>query len=192
MLPIILAIQDENDRNFVEELYEKYKDRIYYRAKKLLKNESDLEECVQDVVIAIIQKVEKLRGCDEDHIKNYLMKCTKNIATEKYNDNAKRYRNEISISEVQPEKDMDIPDLNEFMEQLIISEEAVRSIAKILDEMDPLYGDILYFKSFMRMKNTEIAKMLNIPVNTVNQRIFRARNILIKKESERINELLRK
>ena len=41
--------------------------------------------------------------------------------------------------------------------------------------MDSKYGDILYLKLFLNMKNNEIAKLLNLPLNLINVRLNRAK-----------------
>ena len=189
MLPIILLIRDENDRKFVEDVYIRYKDRIFNKARIYLRNEHDVEECVQDVVVVLIEHADQCYEWQEEHIKNFLMKCIRCIAINKYKENIRRYSKEISVSEFEEEGDMDIPDKDECIEQSIISEENVRRLAQMIEEMDPLYSDILYFRSFLGMKNTEIAKMLNIPVNTVNQRISRAKRMLMQERGEEINEI---
>ena len=180
MLPIILLIRDEDDRNFVEEVYSRYKERLISKAKVYLDNEPDVEDCVQDVVVILIDYADQCCEWQEDHIKNFLMKCTRCMAINKYKENVRRRSNEMSVSEFEDEGDIDIPDNDECIEQYVISEENVRRIAQMIEDMDPLYGDILYLRSFLGMRNTEIAKMLNIPVNTVNQRVARAKKMLEK------------
>ncbi|MBQ8836386.1 MAG: RNA polymerase sigma factor [Clostridia bacterium] len=179
MLPIILAIRDENDRDFVEGIYNRYKRNMVSKASVYLSSEHDVEDCVQDVVVTLIEHLEECYEWKEEHIKNFLMKCTRCVAINKYKENARRYINEVSVSEFDEEGDLDIPDKDECIEAYVIDEENVRRLAQMLEDMDPLYGDILYFRSFMGMKNTEIAKMLDIPVNTVNQRVLRARKMLM-------------
>lgn len=192
MLPIILAIRDEDDRDFVTKVYKKYEYNIYNKARYYLSSEHDVKDCVQEVIATFIEYVDQCREWKEDHIKNFLMKCIRCVAINKYNENARRYSKEISVSELEDEGYIDIPDNDESVEQWIISEENVRRIAKMIEEMDPLYGDLLYLKSFLGMKNTEIAKKLGIPVNTVNQRIARAKNILEREEGKEIDEMLKK
>ncbi len=186
MLPIILLIRDEEDKKFVEEVYARYKDAIFNKAKIYVKNEQDVDECVQDVVVVLIDHVEECRGWSEDHLKNFLMKCIRCIAVNKYKENMRRYANEISVNDIIRDEygeivEFDVPDEDEYIEQMVISEENVKRISNIIENMNPLYSDVLYFRSFMSMSNTEIAEMLNLPVNTVNQRILRAKRMLEEK-----------
>ena len=58
--------------------------------------------------------------------------------------------------------------------------------------MDPKYGDILYFKGFLGMKNIEISKMLNISVDLVNVRYQRAKANILNTKGDKIDEILRK
>jgi DNA-directed RNA polymerase specialized sigma24 family protein len=55
--------------------------------------------------------------------------------------------------------------------------------------MDPKYGDILYLRGFLGMKNVEIAKMLNISTELVNVRYQRARELILNTKGEAINEI---
>lgn len=50
--------------------------------------------------------------------------------------------------------------------------------------MDPIHGDILYFKCFLRMKNVEIAKMINVSEQVVSARLKQARKILLTTKKE--------
>ena len=140
MLPIILLIRDEDDRKFVEDVYIRYKEKIFNKARIYLDSEHDAEECVQDVIVVFIDYVDQCREWDEEHIKNFLMKCIRCIAINKYKENIRRYSNVVSVSEFEceGEGEIEIPDKDECIEQSIISEENVRRLARIIEDMDPL------------------------------------------------------
>ena len=48
MLAIIMAIEDDDDRLFVEMIFNKYSKNMYLIAEKILNNHDDAEDCVQD------------------------------------------------------------------------------------------------------------------------------------------------
>ena len=54
----------------------------------------------------------------------------------------------------------------------------------MIEDMDPIHGDILYFKCFLRMKNVEIAKMINVSEQVVSSRLKQARKILLTTRKE--------
>lgn len=195
MLPVILLIRNEDDREFVQAVYLKYKKVIFNKARLYVGKEQDVEGCVQDVVVVLIDHVEECREWSEEHLKNFLMKCIRCIAINKYKENMRRAKYETYVSNFFTDDDgdaveWDIPDEDENIEQMVISEENVNRIARIIDNMNPLYGDIMYLRCVMNMSNSQIAETLDLPVNTVNQRIFRAKKILEEQGGREINEIL--
>ncbi len=192
MLPIILAIRDENDRNFVEDVYQKYNKQLQVIAKYHLENIVDVEDCIQDVVVVLIDYVEKYREWTETHQFNFLVKCCRCIAINKYNYNERRYRKEISYNHMLDGKDFDLIDEDAYIERIVISSENQKRFAEIIEEMDPKYGDILYFRGFLGMKNVEIAKMLNVSEQLVSARLKKARTILLTTRRNEIDAILRK
>lgn len=191
MLPIILAIRDENDRTYVEGVYIKYYKRIYYVANSHLDHHQDSEDCVQDVVIALIDHLEEFMTWSEKHQCNFLAKCCRCIAINKYNEREKQRKMEVSVYENEKSSEMEIIDEDSIVDRMIVSQENQKRLCQLIEDLDPKYGDLLFFRGFMNMKNIEIAKMLDISVNLVNIRILRARQILLQKWGEEINEIFR-
>ena len=66
MLPVILEIRDEEDRSFVEQVYEQNKHKLYLIAYDILENHHDAEDCVNDVIVAIIDHLQRYQAADED------------------------------------------------------------------------------------------------------------------------------
>lgn len=83
ILPIILAIRDEDDRNFVAEVYTKHTKQLQAVAKYYLENKLDVEDCVQDVFIVLIDRVEDFRYWDELRQLGFLTKSCRFIAINK-------------------------------------------------------------------------------------------------------------
>ena len=183
MLPIILAIRDENDRDFVKSIYLKYGKQLVYEARKKIQNEIDVEDCVQDVIVILIDKLQMFREMTEMHQKNFLRKCCRSIAINKYNRDKSRSERELLI----------INDDSVFFEAVdeseniladIISRENVEKLTELIENMDPKYGDILYLKYFLGYDLMQIAKMLDISYELVKARISRAKKLLEKAMEE--------
>ena len=73
MLPIIAAINDESDRDFVEDIYNKYGKKMYLIAFGVLKKKMDAEDCVHDVIKIIINNIERFRNADYNHLINLIV-----------------------------------------------------------------------------------------------------------------------
>lgn len=63
-----LMTLDETHRDFVGQLYETHKKKIYEIAYSILKNRHDAEETVDEVMIRVINNVEKFMQSDGNEI----------------------------------------------------------------------------------------------------------------------------
>ena len=196
MLPIILTINDEDDRNFVESIYKQYGKKIFKVAFNILKKEDDANDCVHDVIKIIIDDLERFRSADQDHLVNLLVKCTRNAAINQYKREKRRRAIETSMC-INPNRyDFDKDEIEiEFADDqgqyadILINEENRKRLSELISELDVIYQDVLYLRYQMWMTNVEIAKLLSLSENTVKVRLYRARKILLETRSEELNEL---
>lgn len=196
MLPIILAINDESDRNFVENIYNQYGKKLFKVALNILKKESDANDCLHDVVKIIIDDLERFRSVNHEHLVNLLVKCTRNVAINKYKQEKKRSSIEVSMYAKSNDYDFDEDDMEmEFADDqgqyadILINEENRKRLSELISELEVIYQDVLYLRYQMWMTHAEIAKLLSLSENTVKVRLYRARKILLKTRSEELNEL---
>ena len=177
MLPIILTIRDDDDRHYVERIYRKFGKKLYWIAYEHTHNHEDSEDCVGDVMVVLINNLEKFTAWPSRHQINFLIKCCRCIAIDKYHGNEKRRKNEISLEDerISPSE---LADSAQDVEKLAVSEENRKKIVRYIEEMDPIYSDILYLRVFAGMKNGQIAQMLNISQNLVAVRFLRAKKII--------------
>lgn len=66
MLAIIMAIEDEDDRSFVETIFNKYAEKMYLEAVNILHNHADAEDCVQDTIVKIIDKLDRFKHAQQE------------------------------------------------------------------------------------------------------------------------------
>lgn len=175
MLPIILAIRDERDRNYVADIYEKHKKKLFVAANDILKNEEDAYDCVQDVVLILIDYLQSFQEWDEGRQKGFLLVCCKNLAKRSYNKRTRQNKYEFSTTDPETRADIDVEDKDSDIQELLLREATSKLITKCIKSMPPKYGDLLLFKYYFGMKNIDIAKMLGEPNNTINSRIMRAK-----------------
>ena len=180
MLAIIMSIENSSDRAFVEDIYHLYSAKMYLIAYDILKNHHDAEDCVQETILKIIDKIERFK---EAQHKNYLKKliviACRNVAINKYNENKRKNSKEFSTT-VHDEKfeTSDIPDLNGNVEKIVLSESNYEYIKQLIDKLDPIYRDVIILKS-MQFSNEEIAYMMSISVDLVRKRYSRARSKIL-------------
>ncbi len=178
MLAIITSIADDTDRAFVEDIYNLYSEKMYLIAYDILKNHHDAQDCVQDTIVKIIDKIERFK---QAHQQNYLKKliiiACRNLAIHKYNENQKRNKTEFSTTlygEGDTFEIMDIPDTAANVEKIVLSEYHCEYLKQLIDKLDLKYRDVLILKS-LQFNNMEIADIMNISVELVRKRYSRAR-----------------
>jgi len=73
MLWIISAIENEEDRTFVEEIYLKYEKRMYVISYNILNDHHDAEDCVHETVRIIIDSLDKFKSAYKNQALNTLI-----------------------------------------------------------------------------------------------------------------------
>ena len=68
----LLDTLSEEERDFVTDLYEKYKDEMYSTALAILKNEHDAQDAVNSIMLAVIKNLAKYEGQSDISIRNQL------------------------------------------------------------------------------------------------------------------------
>ena len=195
MLPIVFTIADEDDRAFVEKIYRLYGKKIYLSALKILNNPEDAEDCLHDVIKTVIDRLELFRGAGDEQLIKLLVVCTRNTAIDLYRKNKKRLLAETEYPAFDDGEARDtgaaenIPDESAFSDLILINEENRKRITEMIEELDPIYRDILYLRYRYSMKNAEIAKILNISESTVKVRYLRAKRLLLQKRGRELDEM---
>ncbi len=77
-----------------------------------------------------------------------------------------------------PGLDREVPDRSAGPEDRAAAAERARHLQAALDELPPLYREVLLLYHYEHLKYREIAEVLDIPIGTVMNRIFRARRKL--------------
>ncbi len=192
MLPIILAINNEDDRNFVEKIYVGYGKKIYKVAFKILNNTDDAEDCLHDVMKNIIDHLDMFQALEEECLIKLLVTCTRNKAVDTYRKNRTKHINEGKRKLYSDDASDDIENILDeemFCDLILINEENQKRISEMIEELDLIYRDVLYLRYQYSMTNQEIAKILNVSENVVKVRYHRAKKILLQRRGKELDEM---
>lgn len=169
---IIQAIESPQDRDFMEALYLQYNRLIYSEVWKILKNDWDTEDVMQQVLIRLIGHIPKLQAMDRSHTVNYIIVTARHTAYNFLRDNK-------HIVEFPFDETFDVVDdtLVSADERLITLEEIENAgIAwQLLDERS---RRLLEMKYILEMPNEEIAQEIGVSANSVRMLLTRARDRL--------------
>lgn len=171
-LQLILSIEDPQDRDFMESLYNSYHRLIYSEIKKILKNDWDTEDVQQMVLIRLIGKISLLRSLDRNRLINYIISTAKNASFNYIRDN-KRWQN-ISFDE-----DVDFISENYASEDdRLIMLETWNDISEAWHTLDPRSQLLLESKYILEKSNEEIAAEIGVNASSVRMLLTRARKKL--------------
>lgn len=181
MLVLYLSmIDNDDDRNLFEKIYYSYRKQMFSVALSVIGNEDDAEDLVHDVFCNIAEKyistLQKIKN--EQDMKNYLLKATKNSALNKKRDTKK------SISLHESETVLNTEDLNDnkFLD-MVCNSLSYQEIISTIRSLDKKYEEVLYLHFVLEMSVPEVADYLKRNKNTVKIQLARGKIILIEKLS---------
>lgn len=165
--------------NDFDSLFRKYHKRLLLYSLKYVERESDALDIVQNIFVAIWENG-KYRQ-DEEFVKAYLFSAAKNSCLNylKHLKVVKKFENEISLELLEMEAVH-----FQSAEKSLIESENIKQINDAIDSLSDIYKEVIFLSRFEGLKNHEIAEKLNIPVRTVETRIFRALSNLKEKMSQ--------
>lgn len=172
MIPYaILAMEDDNERKFMEQLYQTYHRLMYSEIRKITGDPWDTEDVMQSVIVKLIDKLELLRTLDRAHLVNYIITASRNTALSLLR--KRKHRPAYFFDElpdcVEPDPAPD-PVEDQVFAQLD-RELAWQTWKQLPDEARAL----LNAKYVLGQSDAEIAQTLGIQPNSVRMALTRAR-----------------
>lgn len=160
-----------------------YEDRIYNLAIKMLSNEEDAREVVQDTFLNAYKNLDKFRG--EASLYTWLNRIAVNNCFQKLRGRNKK-KGEISLDEVHPFPSGKPPGASiqswDFTpEKLTIKSELASLMKEALAELPENYRVVFVLKDIDGLSNEAIAESLELSVPAVKSRLNRARLFLRKR-----------
>jgi RNA polymerase sigma factor, sigma-70 family len=163
---------------FFGKIQKKYKRMITAVIRRVVSNELDIEDLVQET---FIKAYNALGSYDQRYsFSSWLVKIATNHAIDFLR---KRKLETISISTHSIENDEDdfiiqIPDTNLLPDQNLSQKELANTIQSILEKMPENFRQIIILRFQQEMDYNEIAQKLSIPLGTVKATLFRAKKML--------------
>ncbi|WDV46293.1 RNA polymerase sigma factor [Clostridiaceae bacterium M8S5] len=175
MLNFSMEIKNVDTREKLEKLYMIYYKEMIYTAYDILKDYHEAEDVVQESIIKLEPKLEKIKQIECNKTRAFLVIVVRNIALDIYRRRKRQKLVQIDgLAENLPQdNEMDF-DLN-----LIRLDEAEK-MARQLAKLDNSYADILTLRYFYEYSNSEIAKLINLSEGNVRVKVHRAQQALKK------------
>lgn len=168
------------DHQAFETLFTRHLPRVYRQAIRLMGNEAEAEEVVQDVFVAVYKKAHTFRG--HSAFSTWLYRLTANAAITRLR---KRKRSkETALDEFLPKFRDDgehlkpVVDWSQDVDGAVARAEVRRLIQQALDELPPLDKAVVVLSDQEELSNRDIANALGLTIPAVKARLHRARLIL--------------
>lgn len=167
MTALFLAMLDtQTEKDRFAQLYDAYKDLLYWIAVQKTKNAQDAEECVQETFFYVANHFEKIGEVNSKRTKCFLATIVNGFAIDIYN-NAKKL-SFVSADDVLN----DTAYFEDFEKAELLS-----VFDDVLDDESKIY---FYLKYIYCYKSSEIAQLYNVKDSYIRKKLQYARNKLKK------------
>lgn len=206
---IIKKIQS-GDVNAFEQIVDKYKDKALTLGMRILKSREDAEDALQESFVKAFRAIVDKQFEERSKFSTYFYRIVYNTALDFYKKHKTRNYNLLKIDEpvkmgnddekILDNFELDI-DTNNYetgrvyiTEKRTLDNEAQEIVNRYLEQIPEKYAAILTLFYINDLSHEEIAQTLRLPIGTVKNRIFRAKDklkevMLTKFKEEEILEL---
>jgi RNA polymerase sigma-70 factor (ECF subfamily) len=139
---------------------------VYRFCLRMMKNEEDAQDAAQDTMVKVLRNLHRYRS--DWRFSTWVFGIARNTCIDVH----RRRKRRRSTSEVE------VVDCGPSPFELTERERQAQKLREALDELPPLYREVLLLYHFEQLKYREIADLLDLPMGTVMNRIFRARQRL--------------
>ena len=172
MLIYLAMIEGPEERSKFEQIYEKYRALMFYRAKQILGDDRDAEDAVHEAFVRIANHIEKISDPECPKTRALVVIIVERISINEYN--RKKRRGSLPLAEeLLPGEDR--------MEAL----EEGSAVARAIAALPPRYREVLLLKYYNGYSAREIAGFLSATPDAVTQTLHRARKKLAEILDER-------
>lgn len=174
---LVLALK-KGDKNSFSKLVDNYKNRIYSMAYKFTNDYGEAQDLAQEIFIKIYRQIKGFQGNSQLSTWIYRVGMNTCIDWKRKTDNLKE-TNLTALSETKLSyMSRNNTSSDRSPENKAIYDEEQAELHKTIYEMSDIYKAVIIMYHFNNMSYDEIGKALDIPIKTVETRLYRARKML--------------
>src|SRR5215831_7900700 len=177
-LRLVEALRGGSERAY-EELITRFQQPAYTLALRLLNDQAEASDVVQEVFLKVFRNIGNFRG--QSTLKTWIYRITVNEAH-----NARRWffrhrRREVEL-DTAPEDTRSwkeiIPDRSRSPYDVVVDREQHVMIEAALERINPIFREAVVLRDITDLAYEEIAEVLGVSLGTVKSRILRGREAL--------------
>ena len=181
---IMLAALNNDDRDFVTDIFDEYGKQLYHIAFSILKNEHDASDALQETMYKVIKYIDKFTDDDKTNARNKIMiglrATIRNTSLRLYKKQQKKNKHEIDFyfESDGEEVTIDIEDETTNVDDVVIKNEDCRKVREALLKLSPDLQDAVNLVYNCNFSCAEAAKFLGIADSALRNRLYQARKKL--------------
>lgn len=159
----------------VERIYEQYKNLMYKEAFNILHDTHDAEDAVQQALLKLVRCADKIKDDEPGMLCNFLKIVVRNVSKDLYNKRIYLNTTEDTIEVLEDnttDSGMEVADI-------IIGQESVDRIAKVIEGLPDKYRDVLLLVKVYGYSKEQTMEILNVNYETLKKRMTRAKKKLL-------------
>jgi RNA polymerase sigma-70 factor (ECF subfamily) len=180
----------DNNREALDELFARYRGRLYHQALRVLGNTEEAEDALQDGLLAAFRNLNRFKG--HSRLYTWLTRIVINAALMRLR--RSRYEVTTSIDEGLEGDGQHwankIPDSRPNPEEICARQERVQVLEQRLQTLRPVYRQAVWLRDVLGMSIRETAEALGVPPGSVKSHVHRGR-LGLRKETVRARAVRR-
>lgn len=147
-------------------LAERFTPTVYRFALRMMRNDQDARDASQETMVKVLRNLHRYDS--RWRFQTWVLSIARNTCIDEF-----RRRKKKSYAEPP-----DVADHRPGPHELMSRQERAETLHVAMGDLSPMYREVLVLYHFEHLKYREIAELLDIPIGTVMNRIFRARQKL--------------
>lgn len=184
-LELVRRIKGRDEQAF-EQMVERYHARVYSLSYGVLRNAEDAEEATQDAFLTLYRKIGTF-----DQSKKFFSWFYRVALNNAYSRARRRRAPTVAIDDYLPKfsadghlASPDVADWSVAIEDAAAARELAARAAEFIEELPPMYRDVIWMSDVEEMTAAEIAETLEISIPALKSRLHRARLYVRQRLSE--------
>ena len=175
----LITLLKENDPHGYEILVEEYADLVFRAAYRVVQNEQDAEDIMQETFLSVYKKIGKFRG--DSKLSSWLYRIASNAALDLVRAKGRKQGKDTAFDEMTAIEDEEYdPVDNETLhpEDEVLQNESLEDLREALAKMPVRLREVYLLYMVDGLSLREIAENLDIKLSTAKVRVHRARKFL--------------
>ena len=173
MMLFMIMVEDlaPDDQEFILSIYERYKRLMFSKAKRCIGDTDAAEDIVQEVMVKLIHKIQKLKSFNRCTLTAYIVYSIRNAATDYLRRKHVHEKRVVSLCQEEAEKYY----INQDPDEWIFRSEEREHFYRVWDQLPEEDKSLLARKYVFGWSDAELAQDLGCAPSSIRMKMTRAR-----------------